>query len=82
MSEIWTFDGIENKHDVYRGEYSVKKFCEFLKEHALKIMNFEKKKIVLFPNEQQKLKSQKSVTLSERKFEYKYNSDIFFCKVI
>ena len=25
MSEIWTFDGIENKHDVYRGEYSVKK---------------------------------------------------------
>ena len=25
MSAIWTFDGIENKHDVYRGEDCMKK---------------------------------------------------------
>ena len=24
---IWTFDGIENKHDVYRGKDCIKKFC-------------------------------------------------------
>ena len=44
MSVIWTFDGIENKHDVYR---------ESLREHAMKIMNFEKKKMIPLTNEQQ-----------------------------
>ena len=28
MSLIWTFDGMESKHDVYRGEDCMKKFCE------------------------------------------------------
>ena len=28
MSAIWSFDGIENKHDVYRGENSMKTFFE------------------------------------------------------
>ena len=52
MSTIWIFDGIENKHDVYRGEDYMKKFCESLREHAMKMINFEKKKIPL-RNEQQ-----------------------------
>ena len=30
MSAIWIFDDIENKHDAYRGEYYMKKFCELL----------------------------------------------------
>ena len=29
----------------------MKKFCEFLKEHAMKIMNFKKKKMKLLANE-------------------------------
>ena len=30
----------------------MKKFCEFLIEHAMKIMNFKKKKMKLLANEQ------------------------------
>ena len=30
MSRIWTFDGIENKHGVYRGEDCMEKFCKSL----------------------------------------------------
>ena len=31
----------------------MKKFCEFLREHAMKIINFKKKKIKFLTNEQQ-----------------------------
>ena len=37
MSTVWTFDGIENEHDVCRGEDFMKKFCESLREHTMKI---------------------------------------------
>ena len=33
-----------NVHDVYRGKECMKKLCEFLREHAIKIINFKKKK--------------------------------------
>ena len=42
MSTISSFRSIENKHDVYGGKDSMKKFCEFLREHAMKIINFKK----------------------------------------
>ena len=44
MSTISTYDGIENKHDVYRGKDCMKKFCESLREHAMKTINFGKNK--------------------------------------
>ena len=44
MSTISSFRSIENKHNVYRGKNCMKKFCEFLREHAIKIVNFKKKK--------------------------------------
>ena len=34
----------ENKLDVYRVKDCMKKFCEFLREHAAKIINFKSKK--------------------------------------
>ena len=37
---ISSFRRIENKHDVYRGKDCMKKFCEFLREHPMKIINF------------------------------------------
>ena len=43
MSAIWTFDHIENKHTLYRGEDCKKKFCTSLKEHATNVINLEKK---------------------------------------
>ena len=42
MSRISSFRSTENKHDVYRGKDCIKKFCEFLREHAIKI-NFVNK---------------------------------------
>ena len=44
MSKISSFRSIENKHDVYRGKDCMRKFSEFLREHAMKIINFKKKK--------------------------------------
>ena len=44
MSTISSFKIIENKYAVYRGNDCMKKFCESLREHAMKIINFEKKK--------------------------------------
>ena len=43
MSTISSFKSIENKHDVYRGKDCMKKFCESLTQHAVKIINFLKK---------------------------------------
>ena len=44
-STISSFRSIENKADVYRGKDCMKKFCESLREHAIKIINFKKKKM-------------------------------------
>ena len=43
MSIISSYRSIANKHDVYRGKDCMKKFCDFLREHAMKIINFKKK---------------------------------------
>ena len=48
---IWTFADIGNKHDVYRGDNCMKKFWDSLRMHLMKIIGFEKKKMILFTNE-------------------------------
>ena len=45
MSTISPFRTIENKHDVYRGKDCMKKFSEFLREHAVKTINSKKEVI-------------------------------------
>ena len=45
MSTISSFRSIENKHDVYKK--CMKTFCEYLREHVMKIINFKKKKMKL-----------------------------------
>ena len=52
MSTISSFRSIENNHDIYRGKHRMKKFCEFLRKHAMKIINFEKKKMKFLTKEQ------------------------------
>ena len=52
MSTISSCRSIENKH-VYRGKDCMKKLCEFLREHAMKIINFKKKKTKLLTKKQQ-----------------------------
>ena len=44
MSTRSPFRSIEKKHDVYRGKGFLKKFCEFLTQQAMKIINFRNKK--------------------------------------
>ena len=45
MRTISSFKRIENKYNSYRGkEDCVKKFCESLRNHAMEIINFKKKK--------------------------------------
>ena len=40
-----SFDTTKNKLDYYRGEDCMKKFCLDLREHATKIINYEKKEM-------------------------------------
>ena len=49
MSTISSFRSMENMHD----KDCMKKFCEFLREHAMKVINFKKKKMKLLTKEQQ-----------------------------
>ena len=52
MSEISSFKSKITRHGVYRGENCMKKFRESLREHAMKIINFKKKKMKLLTKEQ------------------------------
>ena len=40
MSTISSFRSIKIKHDVHRRKDCMRKFCEFLREHAMKMINF------------------------------------------
>ena len=42
ISAISSFNRIENKHDVHRGKDYMKKLCESVREHAMKIIFFHK----------------------------------------
>ena len=55
MSTICAFDHIENKHTLYCGKDCMKKFCSSLREHAVNILNFEKKKMLPLTKEELKL---------------------------
>ena len=52
MPTISSFKNIENKHDVYTGKDAMEKFCEFLREDTMKIINFKKKILKLLLKEQ------------------------------
>ena len=53
MSTKSSFKDIENKHNAYRGKDCIKKFYEYLRELAIKIINFKSKKMKLLTNKQQ-----------------------------
>ena len=77
MSAIISFRSIENKYDVYRGEDYMKTFCELLTEHAMKIINFKKRKMKILTKEQQKsYENGKICYISKEKFENKYSKEI------
>ena len=44
MPAISSFRSIKNKHDIYRGKDCMRRLCESLREHAMKIINSENEK--------------------------------------
>ena len=48
----FSFDQTENKLDYYRSNDCMKKFCKDLREHATKIINYEKKKMIPLTTEE------------------------------
>ena len=49
-----SFDTTKNKLDYYRGKNYMKNFCLDLKEHATKIINYEKKELIPLTKEERK----------------------------
>ena len=49
-----SFDTTKNRLDYYRGEDCMKNFCLDLREHATKIINYEKKEMISLTNEEKK----------------------------
>ena len=82
MSTISSFRSIENKHDVYRGKDSMKEFRESLSEHAMKIINFKKKKRKSLRKEQQEpYENAKICYICNEKFDNNYVKDKKYHKV-
>ena len=48
----FSFDQTKNKLNYYRGKDCMKKFCKDLREHATKIINYEKKKMIPLTTEE------------------------------
>ena len=70
MSAISSFRTLKNKHDICRGKDCMKKF---LREHAMKTINFKKKKMKLLTKDQQEsYENPKSFYNWKEKFENKY----------
>ena len=60
----------------------MKTFCESLREHTMKIINFKKKKMKLLTKEQQEsCKNAKICYICKEKVENKYLKDQKYCKV-
>ena len=67
---ISSFRGIEKKHNVYRGKDCMKTFCKFLRQHAMKIINFKKeknKKKLLAKEQQESHENAKICSISKEK---------------
>ena len=43
MSIVSSFRSTENEHDGYKDKDCIKKFCEILREHKMKILDFKNK---------------------------------------
>ena len=60
----------------------MKKFFEYLREHAMKIINFEKKKMKLLTKEQEEsYENAKICYICNAKFENRYLKDKIYRKV-
>ena len=81
MSTISLFKSTENLHDVCRGKDCMKKFCESLRDHVMKIISCKNKKLKLLTKEQQELyENAKICHICKEKFENEYLKEKEYCK--
>ena len=52
MTTVLSFKDIRNEHHAYLDKNCMKRFFKSIREHAMKIVNFEKKKPTLLTNKQ------------------------------
>ena len=78
-----SFDKTKNKLDYYRGDHYMKKFCKDLREHATKIINYEKKDMIpLTKNEEKHHNKQKVCYICKKEFntdDKKYHKVKYHC---
>ena len=75
-----SFDTTKNKLDYYRGKNRMKKFCLDLKEHATKIINYEKKEMIpLTKKEEKKHNKQEACHICKKRFPTNDNNKIDHC---
>ena len=64
-----SFDTTKNKLDYYRGKNCMKNFCLDLREHATKIINYEKKEMIPLTKEEKKMhRRQKKCYICKKRF--------------
>ena len=88
---MWLFDvydidilmawKIRMTHDVYRSEDCMSKFCEYLKEHEMKLINFKTKKLIPLRNKEQESNASEEIPHLQKRFENKYADDKKYSKV-
>ena len=57
-----SFDKTKNKLDYYRGDNCMEKFCKDLREHATKIINYEKKDMIPLTKKEEKHHNKQKVS--------------------
>ena len=66
---LCSFDKSENKQTYYRGRDCMKRFCDDLKEHVTRIVNYEMKPMdILTEEEKESYKNQELCRICEREF--------------
>ena len=76
MSTISSFKSTAGKYDIYRGKDFMKKFCESLRDHAMKIISlFKKIKLLTKEQQQESYENAKICYSCKKKFENKYVKD-------
>ena len=75
------FNKAENKLDYYRGKDCMKKFCLDLREHATKVINYEKKEMIPLTKKEEKNHNKQKVCYICRKEFNTDDNDIKYHKV-
>ena len=64
-----SFDQTRNKLNHYRGKDCMKKFCKDLREHATKIINYKKKKMIPLTAEEKLYNEQEICYICKKEFD-------------